>query len=245
MSLQNTPLLIVEDEIDFRETVVYGLQNVLEWEIYQAWTAKEAEDKLLALKEEWIQKLILILDGHFPWLEWWMPRYHWKYVLEVITNNFWPEFLLYLIPFSSDDVTNGEMKTKIKDDPRVRVLEWENTKSLESVITAVQSIEWNKIEEMTQEEIDSCADYFFEILLVKKWWTDDFKPHTSISDARIIRAQLWCHMKEAILIRNTMIQRHIEDILAMDVKIAWKNYITAEDLDVNRGLISLALRTQG
>jgi hypothetical protein len=156
-----------------------------------------------------------------------------------IMKEFWPEFILYLIPFSGDLDTSHYMEDANNSDPRIRVLKWTRSKDSSTVISSIKNIDHS--EPILQEEIDSSADYFFEILLANKWWTNEFTPHTSISDCQFIRGKTDCTLKEAKLIRNTMIQRHIADILAMDVKINWKDDIKPEDLDVNDWLISLSL----
>lgn len=236
-------VLIVEDQ----ETLRLGLSTALEcdriikWQnIHGVWTYTESEEKIKDLVKQWIQELILILDWEFLYSpEELKPQYIWRELLKFIMKEFWPKFILYLIPFSNDLDTSNYMVSENQNNSRIRILEGTRHKSADEVIIAIHSIDKSK--EISQEEIDSSADYFFEILLANKWWTDDFKPHTSIADCQLIREKADCTMKEAKLIRNTMIQRHVRDILAMDIKINWKTEVHPEDLDVEWSLISLSL----
>lgn len=144
MNLEELHTLIVEDMDGLNEELVNQLESsrlLVRDKIFATTTYEEAEAKLSQLKEQNIQKLILILDGEFPEKQWEKEHYLRRYLIEYISKEFWSDFILYLIPFSGELDQNNYMKRDYNWNQQVRVLEWTRSKRIDdTVIQSIQSI---------------------------------------------------------------------------------------------------------
>ncbi len=144
MNLKELDILIVEDMEGLNTELVNQLESsriLVKDRIFTATTYEEAEEKIHEFKKHNIKKLVLILDGKFPEKKWEKEHYLWRYLVEYISQEFWPEFILYLIPFSSERDQNNYMKRDTKDDKKIYILEWTTSKRIDdNVIQSIQSI---------------------------------------------------------------------------------------------------------
>lgn len=142
MSLKELNTLVVEDDADMQEILLRKLRWIVSKEKIQlAWNFEEAQGKIETLKKAWAEKLILILDGQFPYSETEpKPHYMWRELLEYIMGEFWPEFLLYLIPFSWDMDTHHYMHDENQNNPRIKVITWKKIKNSDRVIEGIKGI---------------------------------------------------------------------------------------------------------
>lgn len=107
---KNTPALVVEDMDTISQSIVRDLKQILSWGIHACSNYEDAIAKISELKENWATKLLLVLDWSFPEKEW---KEHTKplanNVISFVAEQFWPDFLLHLIPFSANTESNEEM----------------------------------------------------------------------------------------------------------------------------------------